>query len=365
MTLAALAPSRASTVRIRPTETARCRLDAFTHRRNPRPHRGGGHLRGWRTIPLASVRADAAERTADGGRDRRTIPIASIRADAAARTAVDPAAGAPPRSFDPSTLDVRHFINLKNGVEAIPTLRAVGIDDYAFVRIQSTLCEVGDMEKMLLELDANLLVSLALGYSCVVYDYGSRDKKRGVPRSLWYGLEFTRFALNRYWFAGTGEPAEAGSTNHNHSPVLRGKRVDADFRRKLSSLSKSAKKRIKYYRKFVPQEVLDTYPGVRLVGAYAATDKDDDEGFYAETLRGWCAPTTAVSTTAVSTTAASTAVTTAVSTMAKVSPPRTEAEVAAALEGMGLSMFYGGEHDEEWTNRWVHHREATTAAAEA
>ena len=70
MTLAALAPSRASTVRIRPTETARCRLDAFTHRRNPRPHRGGGHLRGWRTIPIASVRADAAERTADGGRDR-------------------------------------------------------------------------------------------------------------------------------------------------------------------------------------------------------------------------------------------------------------------------------------------------------
>ena len=62
MTLAALAPSRASTVRIRPTETARCRLDAITHRRNPRPHRGGGHLRGWRTIPLASVRADAAPR---------------------------------------------------------------------------------------------------------------------------------------------------------------------------------------------------------------------------------------------------------------------------------------------------------------
>tara|TARA_B100001758_G_C18212099_1_gene505651 strand:- start:666 stop:851 length:186 start_codon:yes stop_codon:yes gene_type:complete len=45
-------------------------------------------------------------------------------------------------------------------------------------------------------------------------------------------------------------------------------------------------------------------------------------------------------------------------TKAKVSPPRTEAEVAAALEGAGLSMFYGGEHDEEWTNRWVHHREA-------
>ena len=320
MALAALAPSRASSVRIRPTETARCRLDSFTHRRNPRPQRGGGHLRGWRTITLASVRADA--------------------------TAVDPAAGAPPRSFDPSTLSVRHFINLKNGVEAIPTLRAVGIDDYAFVRIQSTLCEVGDMEKMLLELDANLLVSLALGYSCVVYDFGSRDKKRGVPRALWYGLEFTRFALNRYWFDGE---------ECSHSPVLRGKRVDGDFRHKLSSLSKSAKKRIKYYRKFVPQEVLDTYPGVRLVGAYAATTKDDDEGFYAETLRGWCAPAAPIMANATAVSVGTTATTT---TKAKGSPPRTEAEVAAALEGAGLSMFYGGEHDEEWTNRWVHHREA-------
>lgn len=317
MALAALAPSRASTVRICPTETARCRLDAFTHRRNPR--RGGGHLRGWRTITLASD--------------------------------VDPAAAhPPPRSFDPSTLNVRHFINLKNGVEAIPTLRAVGIDDYAFVRIQSTLCEAGDMEKMMLELDANLLVSLALGYSCVVYDFGSRDKKRGVPRALWYGLEFARFALNRYWFDGD----DTAVTTDRRGPVLRGKRVDDDFRRKLSSLSKSAKKRIKYYRKFVTPEVRAAYPGVRLVGAYAVTAKDDDEGFYAETLRGWCAPTAddASNGTAVSGAAGG------VTTKAKVSPPRTEAEVAAALEGVGLSMFYGGEHDEEWTNRWVHHREA-------
>lgn len=319
MALAALAPSRASTVRIRPTEPARCRLDAFTHRRNPR--RGGGHLRGWRTITLASD--------------------------------VDPAAAhPPPRSFDPSTLNVRHFINLKNGVEAIPTLRAVGIDDYAFVRIQSTLCEAGDMEKMMLELDANLLVSLALGYSCVVYDFGSRDKKRGVPRALWYGLEFARFALNRYWFDGD----DAAVTTDRRGPVLRGKRVDDDFRRKLASLSKSAKKRIKYYRKFVTPEVRATYPGVRLVGAYAVTAKDDDEGFYAETLRGWCAPTAddASNVTAVSKVTAVSGKT----TKAKVSPPRTEAEVAAALEGAGLSMFYGGEHDEEWTNRWVHHREA-------
>jgi len=58
----------------------------------------------------------------------------------------------------------------------------MNVHDYAFCRVQSTMCEVGDMEKVLCELDANLLVSLALGYSCVVYDFGSRDKGPDPPR---------------------------------------------------------------------------------------------------------------------------------------------------------------------------------------
>lgn len=56
------------------------------------------------------------------------------------------------------------------------------------------------MEKVLTELDANFLTAAALGYSCLVYDYGSRDRKREAPRALWYGLEFVRFALNSLWF---------------------------------------------------------------------------------------------------------------------------------------------------------------------
>lgn len=137
-----------------------------------------------------------------------------------------------------------------------------------FVRMQSTLCEAQAMEKLMLELDAHLLMvrpewfvvrsgsrrraprlpasgaraaplargpppaglspqrlfgagrrpvpfskpfccsllrtfastqsgdvrrsapvsqSLALGYDCFVYDYASRNRKRGVPRALWCG----------------------------------------------------------------------------------------------------------------------------------------------------------------------------------
>jgi hypothetical protein len=46
-------------------------------------------------------------------------------------------------------------------------------------------------EGIIENLDYNLLMSLALGYVCVVYDYGSRgnamsDEREGIPRAFWY-----------------------------------------------------------------------------------------------------------------------------------------------------------------------------------
>jgi hypothetical protein len=123
------------------------------------------------------------------------------------------------------------------------------------------------------------------------------------------------------------------------------------FRRKLTNLSKSTKKRLKYYRKFIPQDVATTRPGVRLLGAYAGTDNDDDEGYYADVLKHSCAPNVVID-----------------SSHERVGAGRldTEAEVVEELTARGFSMFYGGERDTEWTNRWVHHGEkAVEAEAEA
>ena len=134
------------------------------------------------------------------------------------------------------------------------------------------------MEKVIGELDANFLLAAALGYSCVVYDYGSRDKKRGAPRALWYGLEFVRYALNVEWFGAA-----------DRVPVLRGKNVSRDFSKKIRSFSKSAKKKLRYYRKFLTDDV-KKHGCVRLVGVYTFTTHDDDETFYATLLRSACAP---------------------------------------------------------------------------
>ncbi len=49
--------------------------------------------------------------------------------------------------------------------EAVPTLQALELP-YSFVRLQSSLCEAQAMEKLCLELDANLLVARALRAAC-------------------------------------------------------------------------------------------------------------------------------------------------------------------------------------------------------
>ena len=175
--------------------------------------------------------------------------------------------------------ECRHYVNLKNGIEALPTLRDdLGVRSYEFVRIQSSLLENGDCEKMILELDASLLLNLALGRSCFVWDFGSRDvvKGRGNPRALWYGAEFIRYALRKEWFPeGVGDAAR-----RENVPVVRGKQVEREWATKLTMFGRSAKRKIRYYRQFIPDDVRD----VRLIGVYRPTTHDDDAEYYREVL---------------------------------------------------------------------------------
>jgi hypothetical protein len=52
--------------------------------------------------------------------------------------------------------------------EAVPTLQALELP-FSFVRLQSSLCEAQAMEKLCLELDANLLVARALSLSACLH----------------------------------------------------------------------------------------------------------------------------------------------------------------------------------------------------
>ena len=229
----------------------------------------------------------------------------------------------------PVSSATRHFINLSNGAEALPLLAGLPAEHVSFCRIQSSHCEAQDFNGVLSNLDHNLLMHLALGFECRVYDFGSRgnywtvneednvgdgkgdgsssgssssssrssrssseevagggeeEERRGtegskshaessdllkgekqyVPRAIWWGLEWSRYALNTLWHLETG-PA-----------LLRGYNVEALFRSRMNMIPKPLAKRLKYYRSYTAPELRE----VRLRGYYAQTVLDGNKMAY-------------------------------------------------------------------------------------
>jgi hypothetical protein len=62
----------------------------------------------------------------------------------------------------PPLASCRHYINLTNGLEAVPRLQALGLD-YSYLRLPSTRCEQQQFEALVNDLDGDLLMRLALG----------------------------------------------------------------------------------------------------------------------------------------------------------------------------------------------------------
>ena len=175
------------------------------------------------------------------------------------------------------TPKLRYFINLTNGIEAMPSLleKNIALSDMQFIRIQSSHCEAADHESIIDNLDYNFLMSLALGNVNIVYDFGSRgtgmpnDPRDGIPRSLWWGTEFIRHALDYYWdLPGRHQPTR----------MVKGCNVKLDFDQRCQNLSKSTKKRLKYFRNFVATDKILWY------NVYDKTEHDGDRGYYADTL---------------------------------------------------------------------------------
>ena len=161
-----------------------------------------------------------------------------------------------------AVVPVKHFLNLSNGVEALAGLRSAGLlQQISFVRIQSSHLENGDMNAVLANLDHNLLLHLALGFDCRVYDFGSRSAN-GVPRALWYGLEWSRYALSEVWKLDSPVP------------IVRGNNVQVQFAKNMRGIPKTLKKRLKYYRTYVACSEL------RLRGACAKTEFDGRKDVY-------------------------------------------------------------------------------------
>ena len=236
---------------------------------------------------------------------------------------------------------VAHFVNLKNGIEALPVLREHFPEDAPihFLRVQSTLCELGDMEKIMLELDANLLLKLATDTPCVIYDYGSRSEDTGLPRSFWYGMEAMMYFLRYEWgFDGYGDDRDDDDDGNitKREVVLRGKKCTKEIERKRTFFSKSLKKKLRYYRQFIPETHSKE---LRMIGAYKLTTNDGDREYYKKTLNEYISSTSR-------------------NEIAKEEEEEEEEnsrinndsleETATKLESLGFKIFRGGDREQDW-----------------
>ena len=151
------------------------------------------------------------------------------------------------------------FINLTNGIESI-------CDSSLFIRIQSTKCEQKLWSDIILELDSTFLIHAALGNSIVVYDASG---KKDISRAMWQGLQFIGFALNKCWFNKTE------TVYHKHHNLTK------YFDEQYNLLSKPAKTKLKYFRKFLNTE------NVRILSITSKTEHDGDYEYFNNKLKEW------------------------------------------------------------------------------
>lgn len=158
------------------------------------------------------------------------------------------------------------YVNLTNGIEAIPQIQ----EPYRFIRIQSTICEQKNWDRLIQELDYDFLMNIAVGNEVVVYDYGAR---KPIPRAIYQGMEFIRYVLNRRWY-GRVYRTDISRTNQVH--IRKG--CDAYFEQCYLGLEDRTKKKLDYFKPFL---LIDE---VRISTVSFPTVHDGDKRYYREVL---------------------------------------------------------------------------------
>lgn len=157
-----------------------------------------------------------------------------------------------PRLSKIPNLPIRHYVNLTNGIEVLRVLQLLGIsqNEVRFTRLQSTVCEARAWNVLLDLLDTDLIFSLACGHVCYLYDIGSRSKGKNaaVPRAIWMGVEFVKYALTYFW-------AGADKRKVPDTVIVRGKNVAPYWRDEVCQfqIDKPVKKRIKYFKDYAEE----------------------------------------------------------------------------------------------------------------
>ena len=152
------------------------------------------------------------------------------------------------------------FINLTNGLELLPGISG----EIEFIRIQSSLCEAKNWSQIIEDLDYNFLINLAQGKECLILDCSQRG---GESRAIWQGVQWIRYAVNRAWF---DIRTESWTRSHNSTEY---------FKKEYEKLSKRAKRKLRYIKKFLNCFFIKLY-------AYGGwTEHDGDYEYFRKILK--------------------------------------------------------------------------------
>lgn len=172
-----------------------------------------------------------------------------------------------------------YFINLTNGIERLPELQETG-DPLHFLRIRSTTLERKDWIFLLMDLDHNFLMHLALGKECVVVDYGTNRKN---SKTCYKAVPLIRYLLTRRWYGGK---IDAVRYTRSSDKVLDDTKhyeyiYDYLFLHDQNNDKRKLKRKLDYFKNFIG----GVGSTVKLSHLCESTVKDGKYPYYAEIVK--------------------------------------------------------------------------------
>ena len=171
---------------------------------------------------------------------------------------------------------IKHYINLTNGIEALPSIP--NAESYSFIRLQSTTLEHKNWNKLFgYDLDHDFYMHLALGYTCIIHDRGTR---RTRSKTIYLGIPIIKYVIDRRWYNLEPEEVLGGGKSqdaNNNLIDLAQFAYNTIFNTKSNEYSNTRRK-IDYYKRFTCG-----YP-IKLIGHSESTIHDGDKQFYTNLL---------------------------------------------------------------------------------
>lgn len=169
--------------------------------------------------------------------------------------------------------DARYYVNLTNGLEAMPILHGLGIEpDY--VNIQSTHLEQKNYDLVLSKLPVGFLMNLAVGRDVLVVDYGAN---KPYSRAVYQGVPFVRFYLDYRWYGTIPDKVIIHPRSDRRMMNVRD-----DFIQFSRTISRSTRRYLNKFRYFLNDD------SVHLTGVSAMTHHDGDTAFYHDMVARYC-----------------------------------------------------------------------------